>query len=202
MKKISKAEMIRRERATTIEKNLEAYNKGYNDGGKGNAFELQVVEYLVPKTTRTTVQGQNRHDLRIMLNGKYRTFEVKTGAGEIVKLTDEELFDVKVDTYSLKTLLDGQKSEAIVYSYDASLENARVFTKEEFFNFLRTYPSRNGNINGMFQKMGGVQTAKEKGFLRLKIAVNNNNCKAKRDWLLANINKVGISLQELVKARA
>lgn len=202
MKKISKAEQIRRERAAVIAKNRKDYENGRHDGGNGNAFELETVEYVVPRTTRTTVKGHDDHDLRIMLNGKYRTFEVKSGAGEIVKFTNEELFDAKVDSYSLDTLLAGQKSEAIIYSYDANIENARVFTKEEFFSFLRTYPSRNGNPNGMFQKMGGTQKAKEKGYLRLKLAVNDGSCKAKRDWLLRNIHKVGISLQELVESRA
>lgn len=202
MKKISKAERIRRERQRTIDRYIQDYLNGHNDGGNGNAFELKVVEYVVPRTKRVKVQGHDKHDLMIKLNGKYRTFEVKTGAGEIVKFTNPELFDSKVDNYSLQTLLENQKSEAIIYSFDGNIETARVFTKEEFFDFLRTYPSRNGNPNGMFQKMSGVAEAHEEGYLRLKIAVGGSSCKAKREWLLKNIHRVGVSLTEFVESRA
>lgn len=202
-KKISKAEMIRRKRQRNIDRYRSDYLNGYNQGGNGGAFELEVLEYIIPRTNRTNVQGHGKHDMWITLNGRRCTFEIKTGAGEIVKFTDPELFDIKVNDYSLETLLDNQKSDAIIYSYDGKLENARVFLKEEFFSFLRTYPSRGGkNINGMFQKMGGVEQAFEDGFLRLKLAVGGTSCKAKREWLLANIHKVGISLQELKESRA
>lgn len=202
MKKISKAEKIRRERQRTIDRYIQDYLNGYNQGGRGSAFELQVVEYLVPRTKRVKVQGHDKHDLMIKLNGKYCTFEIKTGAGELVKFTDPQLFDLKVDDYTRQTLLDGQKSEAIIYSFDGDINNARVFTKEEFFNFLWTYKGRTSNPNAMFQKMSGVEEAHEEGYLRLKIAVGGSSCKAKREWLLANIHKVGVSLTDFAESRA
>lgn len=202
MKKISKAEQIRRERQRTIDRYIQDYLNGHNQGGKGSAFELQVVEYLVPRTKRVKVQGHDKHDLLIKLQGRYRSFEIKTGAGEIVKLTDPQVFDWKVDNYPLEMLLQGQKSEAIIYSFDGEIDTARVFTKEELFDFLRTYPSRNGNPNGMFQKMSGVEEAHEEGYLRLKIAVGGSSCKAKREWLLANIHRVGVSLTDFAESRA
>ena len=201
-KKMSKAEQIRRARQRKIDQYIRDYLNGYNQGGKGSAFELMAVEYLVPHTKRVKVQGHDKHDLFIKVKGKWRTFEIKTGAGEIVKLTDPEVFDWKVDDYPLEMLLAGQKSEAIIYSFDGSIETARVFTKEELFDFLRTYPARNGNPNGMFQKMSGVGEAHEEGYLRLKIAVGGTSCKAKREWLLANIHRVGVSLTDFAESRA
>lgn len=178
------------------------------DPGKfGKVFELLVRCLLTPNSKITKVQKAGGTDIRFQLKdkgGKVTTYytEVKSLSGEIIKLEDEELYSAKVDSLTLDHLLSGQKSPYILYSLTGKLEDAYLMKTEEFFKLLREYPSRTGNPNGMFQRMGSIKKAKEKGYMRYKLAVHPSNCKAKNDWLGSKMGTIGISLKDLLEARA
>lgn len=178
-----------------------------NDPGRqGKAFELVIRCLLTPNSKITKVQKGGQTDIRFTLKGegsKKKTFytEIKSLSGELVKLEDEELYSAKVDSLTLDHLLSGQKSPYILYSLTGRLEDAYLMRTEDFFKLLREYPSRTNNPNGMFQKMGSIETANKKGYMRYKLAVHPSNCKAKHDWLKNKMGDIGISLKDLLEAR-
>lgn len=174
---------------------------------EGKATELYTRCFITPESKITKVQKAGGTDIRFTLKdneGKVTTYytEIKSLSGEVVKLEDEELYSKKVDDLTLEELLSGQKSPYILYSLTGSLEDMYLMKTEEFFRLLREYPSRTGNVNGMFQRMGSVEKAKEKGYMRYKLAVHPSNCKAKNEWLASKMGSIGISFKELLEKRA
>lgn len=122
------------EKANTKATNYEQVNcnikptKTIDSGSHGKAFEMRCKMYLNGgRGNIENVSSKGKKDMQY----KGLTIECKSGCGTLDKI---------------------EQNDYIIYSYDSTIDNARVFTVEQFMNALnncnliRTKKATNGNI--------------------------------------------------------
>ena len=117
----------------------------HKDNGKaGKNFEVAVRMFITPKTTVTTCKSLGKVDHFIKLAGKRVNIEVKSGAGTLDYADHSDAKNAGIPASDFIASLM-PKTDFIIYTpeYDGDAENvgenAWVFTRQDFINFLQGY---------------------------------------------------------------
>lgn len=96
-----------------------------DDGAVGKAFEIAIRSYI-QKRLAVRVKPQGKTDIRLTLDGKRLTCEIKTACGDIATAASNQV------VIYCPMVEDGVPAE----------EQGRVFTREEWMKFVEGYEGR------------------------------------------------------------
>ena len=121
--------------ATTI------YTHNKDNGKSGKNFEVRVRAAITPRTKVRRCKSMGKVDHYIYINGERVNIEIKTGAGTLDYNINGHIDTNIPATDHIDTLLEN--TNYIIYNpaWDGEdvLENAWVYTREEFVEMLHGY---------------------------------------------------------------
>lgn len=132
---------------------MTTYTNTKDNGKNGKNFEVAVRMAITPKTTATYCKAMRLTDHRIKVNGKFANIEIKSGAGTL----DYNATNTDIPaTEQIDNLLPNTAYIIYTPEWDGedALENAWVFTRTAFLNFLKGYAgmvkyTRKGNATAI-----------------------------------------------------
>lgn len=172
-------------------------NNNKDKGREGKAFELAVRSILTPHSNITDIQSSGKCDIRFSINDNTYHTEIKSESGEVAKFIGDKALFNKQDI-SIDDLIEAQDKKYIIYSIDATIENARFIRTEDLFRVLLAYPGRK---NSMINWIDSKKKREENLQGRMMVSVNPSNAIQRREYLENAIQGIGISFQELVELR-
>lgn len=172
-------------------------NNNKDKGRKGKAFELAVRSLLTPYSDITDIQASGKCDIRFSINDTTYHTEIKSESGEIAKFIGNKATFNKQDI-TIDDLVEAQDKKYIIYSIDATIENARFIKTEDLFRILLAY---SGRKNSMINWIDSKAKREENLQGRMMVSVNPSNAMQRREYLDNAIQGIGISLKELVELR-
>lgn len=180
------------------EKNIIKHTRNIDkdNGAKGKRFELLVTNKLNCKGQKVECSPSGKSDIIKVVNGKRITIECKSGASpEIAKGNDNvNGYNYHITELTITEIKELQKTNVICYSYSGNIEDARLFTKDFFIDYVTSY--NNEKPHTMLKWISDSKHSQGKKRIGLNLGSRKNNGGRLRHEFMEDIKNYGLELND------